>query len=404
MKKNYVLTLLTVTTLLMQACKKDQKTQPKTPDAASTYALSVTGGSYPTQTTYMFGNVGFPTGTLGTSNAAESPSTALVFHNGKNMYQCNFGAPATLHKFEFDANGKAKEVGSFAVAGLKTIGAVDFISETDAFATVAGYGLVGKLVRFNPSTMTITSTIDLSSVQKTGSTEVYYQGLIHRDNYLYMGVNYQDKKGNNLEDKVFITLIDITTGKVAKQIEDNRSSEMWNSGTESSFQPNVMIKDAAGDIYVMGYANNNKPSGILRIKKGSTDFDTSYFFDLNSTTGKPCIGILYFSAGQVFTVRYDDAVAYPFDLDASYNSVATCQYYKIDLNAKTTSGSIAPGMPKFFGNAAFAVKFDDNKLYFNCAGADASSNAIYSYQLSNGAVSKEFGLASGACNAFAKLN
>ncbi|MGF7079660.1 hypothetical protein [Mucilaginibacter sp. UYCu711] len=404
MKKHYLATFVACTLLFTQACKKSSTDTTPTPTGPSTYALSVTGGTYPSQTTYMFGTLGFPSGTLGTTSASESASTALVFRYGKNMYQSNFGAPATLHKFEFDAAGKSKEVGSLAVAGLKTIAAVDFISDTEAWATVAGYGLVGKLVKFNPSTMTITSTIDLSSIQKTGSTEVYYEGLIHRDNYLYMCVNYQNKSGSNLEDKVFVTIIDRTTGTVFKQISDSRSSEAWNSGTESSFQPNVMVKDASGDIYVMGYANNGKPSGILRIKSGTTDFDTSYFFDLSATTGKPCIGILYFGAGQVFTVRYGDAVAYPFDLDANYNSVATCQYYKIDLAAKTTSGNISTAIPNFFGNSAFAVKFDDSKIYFNCAGAAASSNAIYSYQISNGAVVKEFGFASGACNAFAKLN
>jgi len=400
MKKIYLLTLLSGLLVFTQSCKK---TTPDNPPTSTTgiYALSVTAGTLPNQTTYMFGTTSFPSGTVGTSNALEFASTALVYHYGKNMYQNSFGAPATLRKFEFDATGKAKEVGSFAVAGLKTIGSVDFISETEAYAAVAGYKVTPKLIKFNPTTMAIISTIDLSSIQRADAGEVYYLGLVHRDNYLFMGVNYQNKTFDNLEDKVFITIIDRTTGTLVKQISDTRSSEIWNGGSESAFQANCMIKDSNNDIYVMGYANNGKPSGILRIKNGTTDFDTSYFFNLDAVTGNPCYGLLYFGSGQVFTIRYSDPVAYPVDRDANNNPVATCQYYKIDLAAKTTSGNISTAIPKFFGVSAFATQFDKSKIYFNAPGA--STYSMYSYQVSDGTVKKEFDLATGACRGFAKI-
>ncbi len=399
--KRLILPVLALSLIALQACKKNKTEDPVNPSQVN-YALSVTGGTYPNQTTYLFGTHDFPTGSLGTSNANESASSGIIFKYGKYIFQNNFGAPATLKKFEFDENGKPKELGSFAIAGLKTIGSVDFISDTEAYATVSGYGSIPKLIKFNPTAMTVTATIDLASIQRNDAAELYYMGLVHRDGYLYMGTTYLNKAGDPLESKLYVTILDLNTGKVLKQVSDTRSTMIWNGGSEASFQPNSLVKDASGDIYVMGYAFGAKPSGILRIKSGTTDFDASYFFDLNAATGKPCLGILYFGAGNVFTVRYDDAAAYPFDLDANYNSVATCSYYKIDLAAKTTSGNISSAIPKFFGNDAFATSFNDGKIYFNASGA--ASNSIYSYAISGGAVKKEFDLASGGCNGFAKMN
>jgi hypothetical protein len=157
-----------------------------------------------------------------------------------------------------------------------------------------------------------------------------------------------------------------------------------------------LIKDASGDIYVMGYANNGKPSGVLRIKNNETDFDQNYFFNLSSTTGTPCMGLFHFGHDQTFTISYSRSAAYPFDSGAAAGS-----YRKINLQTQT-AGTVISSVPLVKGNKAFMVKLDDEKLFFNVAG-DASVNSIYSYQLSNGTVKKEFDLSSGACNGFTKI-
>lgn len=397
MKKNYILALAASLIISLQACKKDKADDKEPEPIASLYAVSVTAGLSPNQTSYLFGTTSFPSGTLGTSTALESTSNATIFKYGKHVYQNNFGAPATLKKFEFDAAGKPKEVGAFSIPGLRTMGSISFTSETEAYATVAGFGSSPKLVKFNPSTMQVLATLDLSGLNKPGATEIYYVGLVQRDNYIFMGVNYQDATFSNLEDKVFIAVIDRTTGNFVKLIEDSRSSQMWNGGSESSFSASSLAKDSNGDIYVMGYANNGKPSGILKIKNGETAFDPAYFFNLNEGTGKPCFGILHFGNGQTFTVRYSNEAVYPFD----NSNTASAQYYKIDLAAKTVAGNLSTAIPAFLGNKAFAVKFDDSKIYFNVKAAASSS--VYSYQIANGTVAKEFDL-TGSCNGFAKIN
>lgn len=399
MKKLSMIIATSIALISLSSCEKDA--EQENPNKVN-YAISTTGGIFPNQTTYLFGTSEFPSGTLGTSNAAELASSGMMYKYGSAVYMTTFGAPATLRKYVFDEKGIPRETGSFSVAGLKTFGAVEFVSNTEAYAAANGFGGVPKLVKFNPSNMQIITTVDLTGLQKVGASEVYYLGMIIRDNFIYMGVNYQDASFSNLEDKVFVGIINRTTNTFVKLIEDDRSSEMWTGGTASSFGPNTMIKDANNDIYVLGFANNGKPSGVLKIKSGTTEFDADYFFNLDTATGRSCLGLYHFANGMTFTIRYSDPVAYPFDTDANYDSFAAGEIYKIDLNAKTSSGNISAALPKIFGNNTFMTKWDDDKIYFNVSAA--SSNSIYSYKINGGAVAKEFDLSSGTCNGFTKIN
>ncbi len=394
-----VYSVLVMTAVVLAGCSDDKDT-PENPSKAN-YVLTVTGGTYPNQTTYLFGTHDFPADGVGTSNAMELASTGTMYRYGSNVYVSTFGAPATLRKFIFGDDGKPAEAGSFSIPSLKTFGTVHFISETEAYAASNGYGGVPKLVKFNPSNMQIVSTIDLSDTHKPESVGGdYYFGMVDRGNNLFLGITYTNANGDALFDKVYVAVIDKVTEKVIKVLEDGRSSEMWNGGSAASFQPNCFLKDASGDIYVMGYANGGKPSGVLRIRNNTAEFDASYFFDLNAATGKSCLGLWSFN-GLTFTVAYDEG-GYPFDLDASYNTVAKGNYYKIDLAAKTSGGNISPSLPKFYGNSAFMTQWSgSDKIYFNVPAAN--SNAIYSYNVSNGMVQKEFGVSAGTINGFTKF-
>lgn len=379
------------------ACDEETSTSSE----SINYVMTVTAGTFPNQTAYVSGTHDFPTGTVGTENAAELTGSGLMFKHGSNAYVATFGEPATLRKFEF-VDGLPQEAGSITVLGLKTFGAVEFVSDTEAYAASNGFGGVPKLVKFNPSTMQITTTVDLTGLAKEGATEVYYLGMVIRDNYLFMGVNYQNADFQNLEDKVFVAVINRTTNTVEKLISDDRSSEMWNGGTSSAFSPNSLIKDANDDIYVIGYANNGKPSGVLKIADGTTEFDSEYFFNLNTATGKPCLGLFHFDNGMTFTVRYADETAYPFDSDAEYNPLAGAEIYRIDLAGQTSLGNIEESLPKILGSNIFMTKWDDDKIYFSVP--TTTSSAVYSYDIATGDVEKSFDLETGMCNGFTRLN
>lgn len=387
--------LISLSVFLM-ACDKDEE-EPTQPEAAVNYALMMTGGTSPDQTTYFLGTKDLPTGTVETSTAAEFASSGMMFKYGKYAYITTFGAPATLRKYSFDQQGKPTELGSFIVQGLKTFGAVDFVSETEAYAASNGYGGVPKLVKFNPTTMQITGTIDLTSLEKKNATQVFYLGMTHRDDQIFMGCNYQNGF-SNLADSVYVAVIGRSSGKVEKLISDGRTGMIWSTGTASSFSASSLILDENGDIYVHGTGNGaDVPSGVVRIKKGSTTFDKDYFLNLKSATGADCMGLMYYGNGKALTCRSEDAANYPFD-----GNTPSYTYYKVDLTAKTSLGELSKDIPQIFGSNAFTSKWDDQTVYLNVPAA--TSNSVYSLSINNGSVKKEFGLSSGICNGFSKLN
>ncbi|MEO6282393.1 MAG: hypothetical protein ABIO93_03330 [Dyadobacter sp.] len=391
---NLATLLLLGTSIIISSCDND-KEEPEA-EKAINYAMTVTGGTYPDQTTYFLGTKDLPSGTVGTASAAELASNGMMFSYGGYAYVTTFGAPATLRKYSFDQAAKPTEVASFIVQGLKTFGAVDFISETEAYAASNSYGGVPKLVKFNPTTMQITSTIDLTALQKTGATQIFYLGMTHRDDQIFMGCNYQ-AGFNNLADSVYVAVIGRTSGKVEKLISDGRTGMIWSSGTASGFSGGSLVLDESGDIYVHGTGNGTGvPSGVIRIKKGATTFDKDYFLNLKTATGADCLGLMYYGNGKALTCRADVADNYPFDGD-----VPSYKYYRIDLAAKTSQGALA-GIPDVFGSSAFISKWDNNIIYINSPGATA--NSVYSLTIADGSVKKVFDLSSGICNGFTKLN
>jgi Domain of unknown function (DUF4374) len=384
--------------LLLNACKEKEEETPKTKGELLEYAMMVTGGISPNQTAYFSGFEKQPTGAVGTSVAAELTGSGIMYSYNKSQYLITFGAPATLRKYGFGDDGKPKELGAIVVQGLKTFGAVDFISETEAYAASNGFGGVPKLVKFNPTTMQITTTIDLTSIQKPLGKTVFYLGMTHRDDYLFMGVNYQTSTFSNLGDSVYVAVVNLKTNSVEKLIADGRCSMIWNSGTASGFGPSSMLLDENNDIYVMGTGNSatNVPSGIVRIKNGQTTFDNSYFFNLKTALGAEGLGFFYYGGGKALTLKSEDPDNYPFDDDKK----AGYQYVKIDLYGKTAQGELSATLPKV-SSSAIAKKWDAKKLYLSAP--TPTSNTMYSFDLATGAIVKEFDSSAGVINGFVKF-
>ncbi|MEJ7658790.1 MAG: hypothetical protein WKG07_03755 [Hymenobacter sp.] len=75
------------------------------------------------------------------------------------------------------------------VPGATTFSDVQFISDTEAYASVGG-GLA-RLVKFNPTTFVTTGEVDLTKLQKAGARRMYYLGSMVRDTKLFWGVYYE---------------------------------------------------------------------------------------------------------------------------------------------------------------------------------------------------------------------
>ncbi|OGX81543.1 hypothetical protein BEN47_19215 [Hymenobacter lapidarius] len=380
---------LAAATLLLGACEKN-KTKSEQPTVAVNYALSTVGGAFPNQTTYIQGLADLNATTLDTRNAQEQASFAAMWHYKKDLYMSKFSAPATLTKYTFDpATGRPVEAGRLVVPGANTFSDVQFISDTEAYASVGG-GLA-RLVKFNPTTFVTTGEVDLSRLQRrTGIRSTYYLGSMVRDSKLFWAVYFENTSFGALTDSAHVAVIDLTTGRLEKLISDPRTSTVFSSGAISCFS-----KDANGDIYVQGDGNPRVPSGVLRIKAGETRFDPAYFFDLKAATGKDCKGLYHFGNGLAFTTRIEDPT------DSYEFKGPNYRFYKVDLNAKTSGGAL-PGLPLIYGSQSSLMrKFDEQNLLLSVN--TKTENALYQYKLSDGTVSKKMDVP-GLLTGLAKLN
>ena len=218
---------------------------------------------------------------------------------------------------------------------------------------------------------------------------MYYLGMKARDGKLFMGVFYEGAGFvEKYNDTAYVAVIDLAAAKLEKLIKDYRTGSVFDAY-------NSFAIDKNGDIYVAALGYTNRPSGILRIKKGQTDFDASWFFDLDAATGYKCRGVSVFDNGLAFTlalVKPDDG----YEINGPSHN-----FYRIDITQKKSAGKLA-GLPDVYGSGGAVMRrYNDDQLLFVVSGK--SENSIYSYLPANGNVNKKVTLTGGRCSGFDKL-
>ena len=381
--------LLIALLLIIGSCKKDSSNPDTSSKKDIQYVFANVAGVNPSQTTYVMGTTDLNFTNLSNINGAELAGFASMWQYKQSVYLTAFGAPASMTKYTFDDEGNVVNAGKLIVPGANSFSTIEFISDSVAYASVGG-GLA-RVVKFNPTLLQITGEVNLSTILKTGAASTYYLGMKARSGKLFMGVHYFNSSFSPLYDSAYVAVIDMTTNKVDKLISDGRTCAIFQSGSSV----NGFELDANGDIYIEALGSTKVPSGILRIKNGETNFDASYFFDLKAATGNDCRNLWHFGSGLTFTTRISDAT------DPYESKGPNFEYYKIDLAAKTATPLLA-SLPKIFGSSTSIMrKLDNNEILFVVAGS--SENAIYSYKIADGAITKKFTLSGSRCTGFAKI-
>lgn len=391
MKKTNPFLLTCLFLVGMWGCSKKDNPDPTTTPANKevNYVFANVSGVNPSVTTYVQGVSDLNFTSLSNANGAEQAAFASMFQYKQAVYLISSGAPATMTKYTFDNQGKTVLAGKLIVPGANTFSSIEFLNDSVAFASVGG-GLA-RVVVFNPTLLQITGEVNLSTLVKPGAASIFYLGMKARGGKLFMGVHYFNSSFAPLYDSAFVAVIDVATKRVDKLIADGRTCAIFQAGSSV----NGFELDANGDVYIQALGSANVPSGVLRIKSGETTFDPAYFFDLKATTGKDCRNLWHFGNGLTFTTRINNA-ADPFESGGT-----NYEFYKIDLAAKTTSGKVGT-LPLIYGSSTSIIrKFNDQELLMVVS--SASENAVYSYKISDGSVTKKFTLAGTRCTGFVKI-
>ncbi|SEK17994.1 DUF4374 domain-containing protein [Parapedobacter koreensis] len=150
--------------------------------------------------------------------------------------------------------------------------------------------------------------------------------------------------------------------------------------------------DEAGNHYFVASAGkywtgNGGNSGIVRIKKGETQFDPDYFFDVTSQVGRAAclMGINYVGDGIAFgTVQYEELMTHVRDRLQNVGQVV-----KLDLVNKIATVMNTPLSPVAMVRSPLV---QDGKYYTALCIADGEA-ALYEFDPSGGADSFKKGLA-----------
>lgn len=142
---------------------------------------------------------------------------------------------------------------------------------------------VGTLLNFDAEGFRIqnTKTINLSTEIAGNGRMIAWTGLFQVGDKIY--IPYQITEGEGTwggeileNDKATIAIFDYPGLNLVKKIEDDRGSFIGNWGSNQG----IGVSDN-GDAYTWFTAGNSKnKSGILRIKKGTDEFDKSYYFNV----------------------------------------------------------------------------------------------------------------------------
>ncbi|GAF04678.1 DUF4374 domain-containing protein [Saccharicrinis fermentans] len=286
-----------------------------------------------------------------------------IFPYGGSMYYNKYQA-YTLEKWDVDESGYLTQTGSIDFSDLGYQCNITYLNDEVAFT---GGPNDFKVAIFNPSTMTRTGSIDLSAYSKldsitgfpTDNASVGMQSpseIIIRDNYMYVAVYYCTSGAGDWT-PVFndcrIIVVDLdkvdynSTGNadaVVKEIVDDRGSYTgaWACGYGSSF----MILDDNNDIYMLCHnmwgmyeSISGLPACALRIKDGETEFDDSYYFDMEAASGgayHAVMGFEYAGGTKLFAASMDPNKIDP-DNAWSYYTDPLHQWYQFDLSAQTAT-------------------------------------------------------------------
>lgn len=278
----------------LASCSKNKGTDPTpvVPTDKGTYVLTVSPTASTGVADYLLTAADIESGTTTiVNNGVEQDGTYRYYltTNGKFFSMLyGQGNPGAVTAYGIE-NGKLKKL-------------TNFQSETvQAFAPVNDDVLMFKISRgltaptstwfkINTNSLTQTATGTVNTLELTGLGE-----LAHFTWLKQVGTKvfapYQTINDRNFNtaypDKAFIAIFNYADMKVDKVITDDRASFIG-----SYFNDGLSLQEN-GDVYgfspslatTANVLSSTKPSAVLKIKAGTTEFDKSYYFDVEAASG-----------------------------------------------------------------------------------------------------------------------
>jgi len=281
-----------------------------------------------------------------------------------------------LYKYK-KVGGDLVEIGYLPLETNSAATNIVIENKNRAYLSMAGLGSVWI---FNPTSLEKLGEINLS-LYAIGDNNPDPGAMVLRDGLLYVGLNqllgnFVPAKDRNVSD---IAIIDTKSSKVIKIISENESGMSFPT---RPINDGSIFVDEKEDIYIacfggFGMLEKHK-TGFLRIKKGETDFDKTYSWDITNLpvtsenyTPSMIQSVCYFGNGILYTYLLIPAYNKGDNLYSSFSNKAV----EIDLYAKTIKPINSIPLSSSFGVGVY--KYKDEVVFCNYS---KGFSGLYSYK------------------------
>lgn len=175
-------------------------------------------------------------------------------------------------------NGVLRKSGVLKLLAKSYANNIVKVSDEKAYLSLPNYGHIWI---FNPATMEKTGDINLESLSIDGDNNPDPSIMIARDGILFVALSQWKGGFLSPQKQCDIALIDLKTDKLIKKITDTAGQF---SQPTRPYDAKSMFMDEKGDIYLscvgnFGFTEGHK-AGVLRIRKGETEFDQTYHWTI----------------------------------------------------------------------------------------------------------------------------
>jgi len=261
-------------------------------DSGVTMALKTSGGN---EWEFIVSKHDILSGEISnTSTAIYQTGWRFYYPVGKTLFSSGYSVDNICAGYSSNGNGNISKKGEFIFENaLEMFGSADD-SETFLAMEISRVGYADRRLHFiDVDTVSVRNISALSIFKSETLGQVSWPTALKvRDGKLFIPFHKLDAQGTFTTpdpDKAYVAVYDYpnTSRDPIKIIEDDRTSNIGVNGATTG-----LIGAENGDLYSFScgatmagfFPASSKPSGILKINAGQTEFNDSYFFNIEAAT------------------------------------------------------------------------------------------------------------------------
>jgi len=224
-----------------------------------------------------------------------------------------------------------------------------------------------ELMIYDPATVTI-STRKIDDFALPNGHFLWPTSVNVSGNRVFVSTFERDADWKLYQENAVIKVYEYPSLNYVKTITDTRTTAIGQYYTNTG-----MVQTESGDIYTFssnsvtaGYTPSASHSGILKIKKGQSEFDSSYFFDIESSSINGKVLSAYPIGGEKVLINYMPAAIDAEQGNWSFLNYGTFKFKCAILDLSTKSITQVTGLPDHSGDNyyGFGSAYTENgKIY-----------------------------------------